>query len=966
MRMASVRGIAACGIVGLVALLVLSGIPGLSEAYTPPVGTRAGELILKVGGQDEMKGRNPLPPTANDVWTSDVHYRIFDTILQGDPQTSQPMAYIAKGVDFNEDGTFSPSTEYNVWAEQPGATSNLTITIYYDFNGARWGDATGTQMTVWDLFFAYHLNAQNARFNTGLRVLYCDPVPTTTYESCERQLGIRLVNKNWEGEGMMPGNPALRWAVEYALNQPFALFYTSTLYPVMLPMYEWSRTGGGRHADFGCAAWIPTAEAALRGISACGTNNAALYGMGVKPTDIVPGSKPYDYTTAEAWPMTDADVIGNGPFKSLTWTQGTEAKVVRNEDMYTGIDYSTNPPTHYDDRLASILQKPIIDGIRFIVKKNTQVGVLALKSGEIDFYHWNVPAEFVPELLNDPNIAVGANAEPGFFYFAYNLRNAPWGYTNGDPSRDDGLILRQAISHVIDKKSIVQNLLQNFGEIGYGVLSPSNTYWYNDNIPKPEFDLPQAMSILDSAQARAVGIGAKPSNQIDTLCDQNNPAQCRVLPRIGNLPFYILTPTADYDPVRSAAGAMVASAMRQVGLNAVSQPTAFGVIVNKISTHDFDVYILGWRIGGTDPDYLFDFFHSSNAPNGQNYVGFNNATFDNVIDRSRAELDRATRRGYIFTAERIIAEKRPYDVLYYRKNIESYRQDRFTGWRGSSGSIWNYWSLQFIHAPTGASLRVTAKVANSVASNGTLLGVSATVFDNTGRALPGAAVTWVASTGTFTSGGQTNTTFTLTTGATGRVSLDYNAPYATVLNTTFLTITARATGLDDATVNRAIAVYAPDQPFLQMVLGLPNGDLVAPGQILPMTIEVRDGLTQAVVGDANVAIATTAGGLLPVPASGLSATMRNVQLNASATINQATPFVVTVLATNATLSSTATQDVLVQPQTTVGYTCPNGQVVTNPAACPLNTPGLDVLPILGGIAVAAVIVGVLAERKRRS
>ena len=964
MRIESARGILASVVVGLVVLMIVSGIPGLSAAWTPPAGTRAGDLILKVGGQDEMKIRNPLPAISNDVWTSDVLFRVYDTVLQGDPKTSQPLAYIAKGVDFNEDGVFEPTTEYNVWGETPGTSSPLAITVYYDFNGVRWHD--GKQMTVWDLFFSYHVNAMNPRFNTGLRVLYCDSAPTTTYDSCSRQLGIRLANKNWQGESGMPGDPNLRAAVRYTLNQKFALFYTSTLGPVLFPMHEWSRAYGDRHPDFGCAVWIPASEATLRNLPDCQTANAALYGQGIRTTDTVPNSTPYAYPSAEGWAMTDADVIGNGPFKFVSWLPGSEAKVIRNEDMYTGVDTATN--THYDDRLAAILQKPIIDGIRYIVKKNTQVGVLALENGDIDFYHWNVPAEFVPELLQHPEIAVGANAEPGFFYTAYNLRGKPWGYTNQDPSKDDGFVLRQAISHLIDKKSIVQNLLQNFGVIGYGVISPSNTFWYNDTIPKPDFDLSGAMTILNSAEAQRVGIGPKPSGVIDARCDSSHSSDCRVLPRIGNQPFNILTPTADYDPVRNTAGQMIAASMRQVGLNAVSQPTAFGTIVSLINAHQFDMFILGWRIGGTDPDYLFDFFDSSNAPSGQNYPGFNNATFDQAIGASRAELDRNKRQALIFKAQGIVAEARPYDVLYYRTNIEAYRQDRFTGWTVSSGSIWNYWSLQKINAPSGASLRLVISVPNNGAANSSIP-MSATVYDNTGQAVSGASVNWSAATGTFTAGSTTNTALTLTTDATGRVSLRYNAPSVAATTAALLTITARATGFADVSKTQPINVFPVGQPFLSIALDFPTGNSATAGATIPMTVAVRD-QNQALVTDASVLIAIQPPGqVTPSPASGSSGNVTRVSLQASASINQVSAFNVTVSATKGSLSTTTSQEFTVNPSAAPWPRCPDGTLAPDrdPAKCrTVSTPGLDVLPVLGGIAIAAIVVGVLAERKRRS
>src|SRR3990170_1167269 len=350
MRIGRMKGLFASVIVGVVALLVLSGIPGLSAAYTPAKGeTRATGLDLIVGGQDEMKTRNLLPAIANDVWTADVQFRVYDSLIQGHPTEDRPLAWIAKGVDFDEDGTFEPSTEYSVFAERAGASSSLTIVIYYDFNGVRYHD--GTQMTPWDLFFSYHVNAQNSRFNTDMRTLFPNPLG---YEQGGRQLNIALATKNWEGEGTMAGDPALRVAVQFDLETSFALFYESTINPVILPMHIWSRTGGGRHAtsDFGCAVWIPQAEANARGIPACGNADPATHGKGIASTETVTGSRPYNYPSAEGWAPTDADVIGHGPFTFNQWVPGIEASVRRYDSFYTGVDATTG--VVYDARLASI------------------------------------------------------------------------------------------------------------------------------------------------------------------------------------------------------------------------------------------------------------------------------------------------------------------------------------------------------------------------------------------------------------------------------------------------------------------------------------------------------------------------------------------------------------------------------------------------------------------------------------
>src|SRR3989442_13135158 len=111
---------------------------------------------------------------------------------------------------------------------------------------------------------------------------------------------------------------------------------------------------------------------------------------------------------------------------------------------------------------------------------------------------------------------------------------------------------------------------------------------------------------------------------------------------------------------------MIASAARQIGVNVDSEPTAFGALVQATNAHDFDMFILGWRISGTDPDYLFSFFHSSNAAGGQNYEGFYDSQFDSRISSSRKELEEGKRQTPIKSRQGILPQRLPYDVLYDR------------------------------------------------------------------------------------------------------------------------------------------------------------------------------------------------------------------------------------------------------------------------------------------------------------
>ena len=412
--------------------------------------------------------------------------------------------------------------------------------------------------------------------------------------------------------------------------------------------------------------------------------------------------------------------------------------------------------------------------------------------------------------------------------------------------------------------------------------------------------------------------------------------------------------------------------MRSVGINAVSKPTAFGAITAAIAIHDFDLFILGWRITGTDPDYLFSFFHSSNAPSGQNYPGFRNALFDATIDASRAELDRNTRQGLIYQAQVILAQQRPYDVLYFRTNIEGYRQDRFTNWTVSSGSIWNFWSLQGIHPPSQAGLTVVLTAASAMASARTET-VAVKVFDSTGQAVQGALVTLSVAAGNLTIGLTTARSVTGTTDLNGEVTASYVAD--TVTSETPVIIDAEVDGTalafpDIVQRSTQIRVFPAGVQFLSLTLELPAGDRVTAGSDLPLvvTVEDQDGL---LVGDADVSIVVsgTAGQLTPSPSSDTSANMASVTLSASATVATETDYTVRVTAVKTGhADGISSLQVTIAPPTGPGdRLCPDGRRYPVTQPCPtVSTPGLEVLPILAGIGIAALVAGVAAERKRRS
>lgn len=345
-----------------------------------------------------------------------------------------------------------------------------------------------------------------------------------------------------------------------------------------------------------------------------------------------------------------------GPFVFSEWVKGAYVKIDARKDYWA------------KGRVINGREVgPFYDGILFKLYGTTDAAVLALKKGEIDYIWWTIDPGFVAELVREKDINVTKSPGNGFFYLAFNVRKPPF----------NDLAFRRAFAYLVDKEFIVSRVLQNYGEPAYTIVPPGNTFWYNNNTPRLGAGLTREERI---AKAREVLSNA--GYRWDAEGNLLYPNGSRVEP------FDILTPPADYDPLRAMSGMLIQEWLREVGIHATAKPTSFATIVQKVNTEqDFDAFILGWILG-VDPDYMRVFFHSNQTmPEGYNPMGYSNPVYDALADASARECDREKRRELIFKAQEMIMEELPYVPLYFRDEIEAYNSATFTGWFEDLGGI---------------------------------------------------------------------------------------------------------------------------------------------------------------------------------------------------------------------------------------------------------------------------------------
>jgi ABC-type transport system substrate-binding protein len=794
------------------------------------------DLILKIGAQDDMKSRNIL--AISDVWSTNVLGPIYESVGQVDPLTEEPVPYNLLGIDANENGVFDLS-EYGEYRKELG-TNQLEVTAYYDLNGVYFHD--GVQATMNDILFAYHLNALDP-LTTSLDVLKDkNNLPGTNY-STSRWLNLWPVQANWDPQ--IPRGPdlSLTFALHFSQQTTYARFTTWTLNAgSILPRHIWEGTGKVCQdaTDGDCNSWKEDIHENFKFAYDESTHNG------------LPASDPnaYQFSKAESWLMEDDEVIGTGPFTFGQWTPGVTVTIDKFWDYKADVvacEKTGDPPICAGPSdFYGYMHQPYIDGMLFKIYKTAQAAVFALQAGEIDVVSWSVPPEFVGGLIVDPNVGIESTAEKGFFYLSYNMRRSPFGYPDNDPSAgDDGLGLRKAVAHVIDKKTIVTTLLQNFGVAGDQPVSPASVRWYNASVTKYDYDKDTARQILDdyyTVGGFALGWSGG----------------WRVLPTIGSSQIEILCPQADYDPIRAQACNMIAADMRDIGLNAKALLVAFGDIVEKLNNRDMQMWVLGWRIGSDPADYYYAFFYSGNARAGQNYPGFQNETFDSLITEARAELDLDKQVKIIKQCSGLLTEAQPYDVLYFRTNIEPYRSDRFTNWTvGAAGSIFggSWWSWIGIHPPVKKTMRIMLEVTSAMPGSivneqnqteESTLPVRAKVRhidDNTPMQGANVTISLTAPRGELVYGTQRGISVSGLSDINGDFIATYVAPIMTETeNQTSVTIAASAEFEDYKTpqVFANVVIYPPNVPFLAVLTKWTVADVVLTKGTVPLEVQVTD------------------------------------------------------------------------------------------------------------------------------
>ena len=325
--------------------------------------------------------------------------------------------------------------------------------------------------------------------------------------------------------------------------------------------------------------------------------------------------------------------LGTGPFKFHRWKTGQEIELVRD------VNYWGNGKEGID--------QPYLDRLKFRVVNNMDAALVRLKSGGLDYMEVLQPVQHV----RGSNSARFNQEFKKYEYYAPAYSYIGW--NNVHPIFSDKRV-RQAMTHLTDRKQIVKSVLFGLGEV-----VDSHIYLfrpeYDKSLKSYPFDPKQALELLHQAGWRDSDSDGILDKEID---GKKTPLRFEIKVNSGNA-------------VRKSVALILLDELKKHGIDVRVRELDWTIFLNDVKNHHFDAVVLGWGMSTTEPD-AYQVWHSSQAANkGSNAISYKNPRVDEILEQYRREFDPQKRIQIYKEFQQILHEEQPYTFLYVSKRVSA-------------------------------------------------------------------------------------------------------------------------------------------------------------------------------------------------------------------------------------------------------------------------------------------------------
>jgi peptide/nickel transport system substrate-binding protein len=328
--------------------------------------------------------------------------------------------------------------------------------------------------------------------------------------------------------------------------------------------------------------------------------------------------------------------IGTGPFRMEKWATNQYISLVRNEQYWEG--------------------RPHLPRIVYRVIPDPTVSQMEFQTGGFDYA--GIEPHQEERYRKDTRYQIYEGPSNSYNYIGWNMAN---------PLFADKTV-RKALAHAIDSEAIIKYVMYGNGRPATGPYTPVTPWWNPDVKPIP-YDPAKAKALLAEA-------GWKDSDG-DGVLDKDGK------------PFRFTLITNNGVPVRKDIAVLTQQYLKRIGIGVEVIEYEWAVFIKQyIDARNFDACVLGWSVG-FDQD-LYQIFHSSQVklPGSLNFVSYENAEVDALIEKARTEFDLEKVAQYTHRISELVYDDQPYCFLFYPQSLAAMPKGLYTVKRPDKQGQW--------------------------------------------------------------------------------------------------------------------------------------------------------------------------------------------------------------------------------------------------------------------------------------
>ena len=286
------------------------------------------------------------------------------------------------------------------------------------------------------------------------------------------------------------------------------------------------------------------------------------------------------------------------------------------------------------------------DRISWRIIQNESARLTTFRNGNIDVYDDAQPIDFeklkTDKQLNKMSTRFNyVSPGSGYGYIGWNQQ------LNGKPTRFADKRVRQAMTWLIDKQKIVDEIFLGYRKPAvspFGLGSPQ----HDEAIKPRQQDTAKGKALLKQAgfedrdgDGVIEGKDGKPF-EFELIYFGNRETSKRLVLLLKDM-------------------------YARAGIKLIPVPSEWPVMLEKLDKKSFEAITLGW--GGSIESDLYQVFHSSQIKEGDNRIAYANPTLDKIIDQARKTMDETSRIKLWQQAEKILYDDVPYTFLTQKMEL---------------------------------------------------------------------------------------------------------------------------------------------------------------------------------------------------------------------------------------------------------------------------------------------------------